>query len=44
VREDKLEKAREDKLVEKQFRKVENRLEVDYATLREENKKFREWQ
>jgi len=30
--------------VEKQFRKVENRLEVDYATLCEENKELRERQ
>ena len=30
--------------MEKQFRKVENRLEVDYTTLREENKELREWQ
>jgi len=30
--------------VEKQFQKVENRLEVDYATLRAENKELVEWQ
>jgi len=39
-----LEKAREDKLVEKQFHKLENRLEVDYATLRVENKELVERQ
>jgi len=35
-----LEKAREDELVEKQFRKLENCLEADYATLRAENKEL----
>ena len=30
--------------MEKQFRKVENRLEADYATLHEENKELRERQ
>ena len=30
--------------MEKQFQKVENRLEVDYATLRAENKELVEWQ
>jgi len=30
--------------VEKQFRKLENRLEADYATLRAENKELVEWQ
>ena len=30
--------------MEKQFRKVENRLEVDYATLRAENKELVERQ
>jgi len=30
--------------VEKQFRKVENRLGADYATLRAENKELVEWQ
>jgi len=39
-----LEKAREDELGEKQFRKLENRLEVDYATLQAENKELVEWQ
>jgi len=39
-----LEKAREDELVEKQFRKLENRLEVDYATLCAENKELVERQ
>jgi len=36
--------VREDKLVEKQFRKLENRLEADYATLRAENKELVERQ
>jgi len=39
-----LEKAREDELVEKQFRKVENRLEADYANLRAEIKELKERQ
>jgi len=39
-----LEKAREDELVEKQFRKLENRLEADYATLHAENKELVEHQ
>jgi len=30
--------------VEKQFRKVENRLEADYATLHAENRELVEWQ
>jgi len=30
--------------VEKQFRKLENRLEADYATLQAENKELVEWQ
>jgi len=33
---------REDELVEKQFRKVENCLEADYAGLREEIKELKE--
>jgi len=36
--------VREDELVEKQFRKLENRLEADYATLRAENKELVEQQ
>jgi len=36
--------VREDELVEKQFRKLENRLEADYTTLREENKELVERQ
>jgi len=39
-----LEKVREDKLVEKQFCKLENHLEADYATLRAENKELVERQ
>jgi len=35
---------REDELVEKQFRKVENRLEADYANLRAEIKELKERQ
>jgi len=36
--------VREDKLVEKQFQKMENHLGVDYATLRAENKELVERQ
>jgi len=36
--------VREDELVEKQFRKVENRLEADYANLHAEIKELKERQ